>query len=155
MLSHPTRVDDEQAQPARMVVFALTERAIKAVLVGELVDVRDHIRADIVMRVEADPRLQNDLADAQLPRGNLGQHPLGSVELTSELHKALVPSRGLFASGKLDQYKRDIPYAILGEAFQSLVRSLLGRSEAELGRWRDALLEASGYERSTRREPRS
>jgi AAA ATPase-like protein/GAF domain-containing protein/protein kinase-like protein len=29
----------------------------------------------------------------------------------NELHKALVPPRGLFASGKFDQYKRDIPYA--------------------------------------------
>ena len=56
----------------------------------------------------------------------------------------LVPPRGLFASGKFDQYKRDIPYATLAQAFQSLVRPLLGQSEAELGRWRDALSEALG-----------
>ena len=56
----------------------------------------------------------------------------------------LVPPRGLFASGKFDQYKRDIPYATLAQAFQSLVRPLLGQSEAELGRWRDALREALG-----------
>ena len=62
----------------------------------------------------------------------------------NELHKALVPPRGLFASGKFDQYKRDIPYATLAQAFQSLVRPLLGQSEAELGRWRDALREALG-----------
>ena len=62
----------------------------------------------------------------------------------NELHKALVPSRGLFASGKFDQYKRDIPYATLGQAFQSLVRSLLAQSEAQLGRWRDAIREALG-----------
>jgi predicted ATPase len=61
-----------------------------------------------------------------------------------ELHKVLVPPRGLFASGKFDQYKRDIPYATLAQAFQSLVRPLLGQSEAELGRWRDALREALG-----------
>jgi len=30
----------------------------------------------------------------------------------------LVP-RGLFASGKFDQYKRDIPYATLAQAFRS------------------------------------
>jgi predicted ATPase len=40
--------------------------------------------------------------------------------------------------------KRDIPYATLGQAFQNLVRPLLGQSEAELGRWRDALSEALG-----------
>ena len=44
-----------------------------------------------------------------------------------------------FASGKFDQYKRDIPYATLAQAFQSLVRRLLGKSEAELSRWRDRL----------------
>src|SRR5258707_12137518 len=64
--------------------------------------------------------------------------------VVNELHKALVPSRGLFASGKFDQYKRDIPYTTLGQAFQSLVRSLLTQSEAELGRWRESLTEALG-----------
>jgi predicted ATPase len=32
----------------------------------------------------------------------------------------------------------------IGQAFQSLVRPLLGQSEAQLGRWRDALSEALG-----------
>jgi predicted ATPase len=56
----------------------------------------------------------------------------------------LVPTRGLFASGKFDQYKRDIPYATLGQALQTVVRPLLGRGDIELGSWRDALLEALG-----------
>ena len=50
--------------------------------------------------------------------------------------------RGLFASGKFDQYKRDIPYATLAQAIQGLIRPLLGKSEAELAGWRDALREA-------------
>ena len=73
-----------------------------------------------------------------------GYSGIGKSSVVNELHKALVPPRGLFASGKFDQYKRDIPYATLGQAFQSLVRSLLTQSEAELGRWRDALSEALG-----------
>ena len=73
-----------------------------------------------------------------------GYSGIGKSSVVNELHKALVPSRGLFASGKFDQYKRDIPYATLGQAFQSLVRSLLAQSEAQLGRWRDALREALG-----------
>jgi predicted ATPase len=56
----------------------------------------------------------------------------------------LVPPRGLFASGKFDQYKRDIPYATVGQAFQSLVRSLLTQNEEELGRWRASLIDALG-----------
>src|SRR3984893_14343159 len=73
-----------------------------------------------------------------------GYSGIGKSSGGNELHRALVPSRGLFASGKFDQYKRDIPYATLGQAFQSLVRSLLSQSEAELGRWRDSLSEVLG-----------
>ena len=61
-----------------------------------------------------------------------GYSGIGKSSVVNELHKALVPPRGLFASGKFDQYKRDIPYATLAQAFQSLVRPLLGKSEAEL-----------------------
>jgi PAS domain S-box-containing protein len=73
-----------------------------------------------------------------------GYSGIGKSSVVNELHKALVSPRGLFASGKFDQYKRDIPYTTLGQAFQSLVRSLLSQSEAELGRWRDSLSEALG-----------
>jgi PAS domain S-box-containing protein len=73
-----------------------------------------------------------------------GYSGIGKSSVVNELHKALVPPRGLFASGKFDQYQRDIPYATLAQAFRSLVRTLLGQSEAELGRWRDALCEALG-----------
>jgi predicted ATPase len=51
----------------------------------------------------------------------------------------LVPPRGLFASGKFDQLKRDIPYATLAQAFQSLIRPLLGKSDADLAPWRVTL----------------
>jgi PAS domain S-box-containing protein len=71
-----------------------------------------------------------------------GYAGIGKSAVVNELHKALVPPRGLFASGKFDQYKRDIPYATLAQAFQSLIRSLLGKSDTELAGWRDALREA-------------
>ena len=71
-----------------------------------------------------------------------GYSGVGKSSVVNELHKPLVPPRGLFASGKFDQYKRDIPYATLAQALQSLLRPLLKKSEAELGKWRDALREA-------------
>lgn len=71
-----------------------------------------------------------------------GYSGIGKSALVNELHKVLVPTRGLFASGKFDQYKRDIPYATLVQAFQSLVRHLLSKNDAELTAWRQALLEA-------------
>jgi len=73
-----------------------------------------------------------------------GYSGIGKSSVVNELHKVLVPPRGLFASGKFDQYKRDIPYATLAQAFQSLIRPLLSKNEAELSNWRDAIRDAVG-----------
>ena len=66
-----------------------------------------------------------------------GYSGIGKSALVHELHTALVSGGGLFASGKFDQHKRDIPYAALAQAFQSLIRHLLAKSEADLAPWRD------------------
>ncbi|MDI4237528.1 AAA family ATPase [Bradyrhizobium sp. Arg237L] len=71
-----------------------------------------------------------------------GYSGIGKSAVVNELHKPLVLPRGFFASGKFDQYKRDIPYATLAQALQSLIRPLLSKTEAELRQWREALLEA-------------
>src|SRR6202040_2383596 len=71
-----------------------------------------------------------------------GYAGVGKSSVVNELHKVLVLPRGRFATGKFDQYKRDIPYATLAQAFQSLVRRLLGKSEAELQSWREHLQKA-------------
>ena len=73
-----------------------------------------------------------------------GYSGIGKSAVVNELHKVLVPPRGLFAFGKFDQYKRDIPYAPLAQAFQGLIRPLLGKGDAELAQWREALREALG-----------
>src|SRR6516165_6911200 len=73
-----------------------------------------------------------------------GYSGIGKSSVVNELHKMLVPQRGLFGSGKFDQYKRDIPYATLAQAFQDLIRPLLSKSEGELSKWRDALHDALG-----------
>src|SRR5262245_54112771 len=73
-----------------------------------------------------------------------GYSGIGKSSVVNELQPVRVPPPGLFASGKFDQYKRDIPYATLAQAFQNLIRPLLGKSEADLAPWRDALREALG-----------
>jgi len=73
-----------------------------------------------------------------------GYSGVGKSSVVNELHKALVPPRGLFAAGKFDQYKRDIPYTTLAQAFQNLMRQILVKSEAEVSHWRHALQEALG-----------
>src|ERR1700690_947235 len=69
---------------------------------------------------------------------------VGKSSVVSELYKVLVPPRGLFAAGKFDQYAQDIPYATLAQAFQSLIRHILSRTDAEVSRWRDSIREALG-----------
>ena len=73
-----------------------------------------------------------------------GYSGIGKSSVVNELHKALVPPRGLFAAGKFDQYKRDIPYATLAQAFQTLVRQILVKNQADVDRWRRVLLDALG-----------
>lgn len=71
-----------------------------------------------------------------------GYSGVGKSAVVRELGKVLVPLGGLVASGKFDQYKRDIPYSGLAQALHELIRPLLGKSETELTRWREALGEA-------------
>ena len=73
-----------------------------------------------------------------------GHAGIGKSSVVNELHRELVPPRGLFASGKFDQYKRNIPYATMAQAFQSLARQILGKSDVEMSQWRAALQEALG-----------
>src|SRR6202044_3718571 len=71
-----------------------------------------------------------------------GYSGIGKSAVVNELHKSLVSPHGLFSSGKFDQYKRDIPYSTVAQAFQSLIRPLLSKPEAELSKWRDDLSRA-------------
>jgi predicted ATPase len=73
-----------------------------------------------------------------------GYSGIGKSAVVNELHKVLVPAGGLFATGKFDRYKRDIPYATLAQAFQTLVRQILAKSEAEVEPWRARLRELLG-----------
>src|SRR3982074_2252943 len=63
---------------------------------------------------------------------------VGKSSVVHELHKAIVLPRGIFISEKFDQYKRDIPYATLAQAFRTLIRQILSESEARVHGWRDA-----------------
>ena len=73
-----------------------------------------------------------------------GYSGIGKSSVVNEVHKAMVQPRGIFISGKFDEHKRDIPYATLAHAFQTLVRQILTKSEVEVDRWRIALREAIG-----------
>jgi len=73
-----------------------------------------------------------------------GYSGIGKSSVVNELQKAIVLPRGIFIAGKFDQHRRDVPYATLAQAFQTLVRQILGKSEDEVDRWRKGIREAVG-----------
>ncbi|MBV8585472.1 MAG: serine/threonine-protein kinase PknK, partial [Verrucomicrobia bacterium] len=73
-----------------------------------------------------------------------GYSGIGKSSVVNELQKAIVLPRGIFISGKFDQHRRDIPYATLAQAFQSLVGQILGKNEDEVDYWRTVLQRAVG-----------
>ncbi len=96
------------------------------------------------------------LADAQPPENakNLvgrahseivlvsGYSGIGKTAIVNEVHKPIVRQRGYFINGKFDQFKRNIPYAALIQAFQSLIGQLLTESSEKLQAWREKLAAA-------------
>ncbi|WP_437873535.1 AAA family ATPase [Sorangium sp. So ce363] len=73
-----------------------------------------------------------------------GYSGIGKSTLVHELYRPIVRERAFFLSGKFDQYKRDIPYATLVQAFRELVLEILAESEDHIAAWRQRLLGALG-----------
>jgi diguanylate cyclase (GGDEF)-like protein/PAS domain S-box-containing protein len=73
-----------------------------------------------------------------------GYSGVGKSSLVYEVHKPIVRQRGYFIFGKFDQFKRNIPYAALIQAFQELMQQLLTESSERISIWRTKLLEALG-----------
>ena len=73
-----------------------------------------------------------------------GYSGVGKSALVHALQQPIAERHGYFIAGKFDQYKRDIPYATLAQAFDRLVRQILGESDANIAHWQDAIREALG-----------
>ncbi len=73
-----------------------------------------------------------------------GYSGIGKTAIVNEVQKPIVRQRGYFIAGKFDQFKRNIPYASLIQAFQSLIRQLLTESDASILTWKQKLLTALG-----------
>ena len=74
----------------------------------------------------------------------VGYSGIGKSVLVQEIQKPLVWHRGYFISGNFDQYKRNIPYSALIQAFSDLMRQLLTESDSKIQSWREKLLTALG-----------
>ncbi len=73
-----------------------------------------------------------------------GASGIGKSSQVRELARLVGPGRGFFIEGKFDQYKQDIPYSTLVQAFRTLVQQILIQGEAHLLGWRQDLQEALG-----------
>ena len=73
-----------------------------------------------------------------------GYSGIGKSAVVNEIYKPITRQRGYFISGKFDQFKRNIPYASLIQAFQSLIQQLLAETSKKLQDWQDRLLAALG-----------
>jgi histidine kinase len=73
-----------------------------------------------------------------------GYSGIGKSAVVNEVNKPITRQHGFFISGKFDQFKRNIPYASIGQAICSLMRQLLTESTTKLQEWRSKILAAVG-----------
>ena len=73
-----------------------------------------------------------------------GYAGVGKSSLVKEIHKPIVKERGVFICGKFDEYKRDIPYSTIVQAFQTLIRQILTEPEDKLATWKKRIQAALG-----------
>jgi PAS domain S-box-containing protein len=73
-----------------------------------------------------------------------GYSGVGKTALVHELHRPLTAEGGWFIAGKYEQYKRDIPYFALAQAFDDLCGQWLTASEDWLYQWQQMLLQVLG-----------
>ncbi|MBD2770809.1 trifunctional serine/threonine-protein kinase/ATP-binding protein/sensor histidine kinase [Iningainema tapete] len=73
-----------------------------------------------------------------------GYSGIGKSSLVYEIHKPIVKQNGYFINGKFDQFKRNVPYAAIIQAFRVLIQQLLTESSAQIAIWKEKLLKALG-----------
>src|SRR6476661_3598840 len=96
---------------------------------------------EVARLLEAFTRVSAGTTEMMLVSGYSG---IGKSSLVNEVDKPIVGARGYFLSGKFDQFKRNIPYASLIQAFQGLMRQLLTENSAQIAIWKAKILEALG-----------
>jgi len=71
-----------------------------------------------------------------------GYSGIGKSALIHEVHRPIVEHRGYFCSGKFDQFRRDLPYRAIIDAFRDLLRQVLTESAERVEAYRVDLMSA-------------
>src|SRR4028118_1475028 len=93
--------------------------------------------AQVATLMDAFERVSTGTAELMLVSGYSG---IGKSCLVYEIHKPIVGARGYFIAGKFDQFKRNIPYGALIQAFEGLIRQILTESSEKINFWRHKIL---------------
>jgi PAS domain S-box-containing protein len=96
---------------------------------------------EIQSLLQAFARVSLGTAELMLVAGYSG---VGKTALVHEVHKPMTAQNGYFATGKFDQYQRNIPYFALTQAFNQLCDYWLTESPARLHDWQQKILTAVG-----------
>lgn len=119
--------------------FALGARDIcpRFIMSGQLVG-----RDEPLLRLQrAFSRVGAGSAEAVFVTGEPG---VGKSALVDEIHRSVMEKRGYFATGKFDQFHRNVPYSAIKQAFHSLARQLLSENDERLKLWKTRLENALG-----------
>jgi predicted ATPase/signal transduction histidine kinase len=73
-----------------------------------------------------------------------GEPGVGKTSLIDELRPVVTGSDGWFVAGKFDQYRRDLEFDAVNQAFRALGRLLLAEPEDELAKVRERILGVVG-----------
>ncbi|MFT3765419.1 MAG: AAA family ATPase [Minicystis sp.] len=71
-----------------------------------------------------------------------GYSGIGKSTLIHELHRPVTAHRASFASGKFEQFQRNIPYSAISRAFSELVTQILAAGDAARAEWGEVIAAA-------------
>jgi predicted ATPase/class 3 adenylate cyclase len=69
-----------------------------------------------------------------------GYSGVGKSAVIKQLQKPISEKKGLYLSGKFDQFKRNIPYFAFIEAFDELIKNILSQSDDKIAIWKSKIL---------------
>jgi predicted ATPase/class 3 adenylate cyclase len=73
-----------------------------------------------------------------------GYSGIGKSALVNTISQEIISGTGFFASGKFDQFQKNIPFSAGISAFGGLIRQLLAESDQEVEKWKRKILDVLG-----------
>jgi predicted ATPase/signal transduction histidine kinase len=73
-----------------------------------------------------------------------GYSGIGKSALVGEVQKEVIGLNGYYVKGKFDQFKKDIPFQGVVQAFTHLIRILLSETDDELKQWKEKIRSTLG-----------